>query len=90
MTTHDFDRYCDIVPHEEPTYHEQLLLMEAMESERDDALRQQGAIAVLQILSTTLSELVLSDHVTGDYFFGMHDALRIVRNNLDIMKGGVA
>ena len=90
MTTHEFDKHCDIVPYEEPTYHEQLLMMEAMEMEREDALRQQGAITALQKLSTILSALIVRDSVEGDYFFGMHDALKIVQHNIDIMKGGVA
>jgi hypothetical protein len=91
MTTHEHDAYCDAVRQDsEPDYHEQLIVMQEMEAAHENVLRQQGAVAALQNLSLTLSALILRDSVKGDYFFGMHDALEIVRNNLDAVKGGVA
>jgi hypothetical protein len=89
MTTHEFDTLCDTLPLQEPPYHEQLIVMQEMETERMATLRQEGAVAALQNFSLTLSAFILRDSVKGDYFFGMHDALEIVRSNLDAMKGGV-
>ena len=82
MTTHEFDAHFDRQPLEDPPYHEQIAVMHA-------ALKQQGAIDALQSLTITLSALCLREDVRGDYYFGMHDALEVVRGNLDIMKGGV-
>jgi hypothetical protein len=62
--------------------------MQEFEETRETALKQQGAIEALQNLSLTLSVLILRDHVKGDYLFGMHDALEVVRGKLCIAKGG--
>ena len=90
MTTHEFDAHCDRLPHPDPPYHEQLLVMQEFEESRHAALKQQGAIEALQSLSVTLSMLILRDDVKGDYLFGLHDALEVTKRNLAVMKGGVA
>jgi len=90
MTTHDFDTYNDGLPHQEPPYHEQLLVMQEMEEAYESTLKRQGAIEALQNLTVTLSALILRDSVHGDYFFGLHDALAVVKSNLDVVKGGAA
>ena len=86
---HEFDSYCDTVALEEPDYHEQMTVMEEFECTREAALKQQGAIDVLQSLTAILSTLCLREDVHGDYFFGIHDALEVVRGNLDVVRGGV-
>jgi hypothetical protein len=90
MTTHEFDAYFDMQPLEDPPYHEQVLMMEEFERTREATLKQQGAIDALQSLSITLSKLCLREDVEGGYFFGLHDALQVVKGNLDVMRGGVA
>ena len=90
MSSHEFDTWLDLQPLEEPSYYEQLLLMQEVEEVHDTKLRQQGAITALQNLMITLSVLILRDDVQGDYLFGLHHALEIARGKLDIMRGGVA
>ena len=87
---HEYDSHCDTVALEEPDYHEQLLMVQEFEEYREAALKQQGAIDALQNLTITLSALCLREDVDGAYYFGMHDALAVVRGNLDVVKGGVA
>jgi len=89
MTSHEFDAYLDMQPLEDPPYHEQIAVMHELERTRESALKQQGAIDALQSLTITLSALCLRESVKGDYFFGLHEALEVVRSNLGIMKGGV-
>jgi hypothetical protein len=91
MTTHEFDTYLDVqsAEHFDPPYHEQLLMMQEFEESRNNALKNQGAIDALQNLTVTLSALCLREDVKGDYYFGMHDALEIVKGNLDVVRGGV-
>ena len=89
MKSHEFDAYLDTQPLEDPPYHEQIALMHEWERARESTLKQQGAIEALQNLSITLSALCLREDVRGDYYFGMHEALEVVRNNLVIVKGGV-
>jgi hypothetical protein len=88
MTTHDFDAYCDTLPLEEPPYHEQMLFLQEVEEAHEAALKQQGAIEALQNLMVTLSVLMLLDGTKGDYFFGLHDALDVIKRNLGAVKGG--
>jgi len=97
--THEVDAYCDAQVGNTKDWIEQddsLLLMEQerdfyeMEAKREATLKQQGAIEVLENLRTTLSQLCLRDDVRGQYFFGLHDALEIVKSNLGTMKGGIA
>jgi hypothetical protein len=90
MTSHEFDTHCDTLPYQEPDYHEQAIVMQEMEVVHDNALRQQGAIEALQNLSITLSKLILRDSVEGEYLFGLHTALEVVKHRLDIARGGVA
>ena len=90
MKSHEFDAYCGTLPHQDPPYHEQLLVMQEFEESRNAALKQQGAIEALQNLSVTLSMLILRDDVKGDYLFGLHDALEVTKSNLAVVKGGVA
>jgi hypothetical protein len=89
---HEYDAYLDMQPdeHFEPDYHEQIAVMHEFECTREATLKQQGAIDALQNLTITLSALCLREDVKGDYFFGMHDALEVVKGNLDGMRGGVA
>ena len=89
MSSHEFDAYCDSVALDDPPYHEQIAIMHELESTRETALKQQGAIDALQSLTITLSALCLREDVDGDYFFGIHDALQVVKSRLGIMKGGV-
>jgi len=89
MISHEFDAYLDTQPPQAPPYHEQIAVMHELEMARESALKQQGAIDALQRLTVTLSMLCLREDVKGDYYFGMHDALEVVRGNLGIMKGGV-
>ena len=89
MTSHEWDVYLDTQPLEDPPYHEQIAMMHEVELTRETALKQQGAIDALQGLTITLSALCLRKDVKGDYFFGMHDALEVVRSNLGMMRGGV-
>jgi len=89
MTTHEFDAYCDTQDIIEPDYHEQLLMMQEFEESRNNTLKQQGAIDALQSLTITLSALCLREDVKGDYFFGIRDALEVVRSDLGIRRGGV-
>jgi hypothetical protein len=90
-TTHQFDAYCDAVGQDcEPDHHEQLSVMQEMEAVHENALKQQGAVDALQNLSITLSKLILRDSVEGEYLFGLHTALEVVKNRLDIARGGVA
>ena len=63
--------------------------MQEFERAREATLKQLGALEALQNLSITLSALCLREDVRGDYYFGMHEALEVVRNNLVMMKGGV-
>ena len=86
---HEFDTWLDMQDIEDPPYHEQLLLMQQFEETREKELKQQGAIDALHNLTVTLSALCLRDDVKGEYFFGMHDALEVVRGSLDVMRGGV-
>jgi hypothetical protein len=84
MTTHEFDAYCDTQDIIEPDYHEQIIVLQEFEMTREDNLRRLGAIDALQSLAITLSALCLRDDVKGDYYFGMHDALEVVRCDLDL------
>ena len=88
MTTHDFDAYCDTLPDQEPPYHEQLAVMQEIEKAHEAALKRQGAIEALQNLTVTLSTLILRESVESGYFFGLHDALEVIKRNLDVVKGG--
>ena len=88
-STHEFDAYLDTQPLEEPPYHEQLLIMQQFEEAHKSELKRQGAIDALHSLSLTLSLIILRDDVRGDYLFGLHDALEVVKSNLDVAKGGV-
>jgi hypothetical protein len=90
MTSHEFDAYCDSQDFAEPDYHEQVAVMHEFELDREATLKQLGAIDALENLTITLSALCLRDDVKGDYYFGMHTALELVRGNLDIAKGGIA
>ena len=92
MSSHEFDAYLDMQPleHFDPPYHEQLTVMHEFECTREDTLRQEGAIDALRSLTITLSALCLREDVHGDYFFGLHAALEVIRNNLDVARGGVA
>ena len=87
---HDFNAFLDTQDLRDPPYHEQLLAIHEFELDREATLKQQGAIDALQSLTVTLSTLCLRDDVKGDYYFGMHTALELVRGNLDIAKGGIA
>ena len=89
MSSHEFDAYCDTVALDDPPYHEQIAIMHELESIRETALKQQGAIDALQSLTITLSALCLREDVDGDYLFGIHDALQVVKGRLGIMQGGV-
>ena len=89
MVSHEFDAYLDTQPLEDPPYHEQIALMHEWERTREDSLKQQGAIDALQGLTITLSALCLRKDVKGDYFFGLHEALEVVRGRLGMVKGGV-
>ena len=84
-TTLEFDACCDT-----QDYHEQIAVMHEFELDREAKLKQLGAIDALENLTITLSALCLRDDVKGDYYFGMHTALELVRGNLDIAKGGIA
>ena len=86
MTTHEFDAYCDSQPFEEPPYHEQLIAMQEMEEMHEAALKQQGAVEALQNLMLILSALILREGVNGDYFFGLRDALEVIRGNLAVVQ----
>ena len=86
---HEFGTWLDMQDIEEPSYHEQLAVMEEFERTREATLKQQGAIDALHNLTVTLSALCLREDVKGEYFFGMHDALEVIRSNLDVMRGGV-
>ena len=90
MSSHEFDAWLETQPLEEPDYYEQMTVMHEFECSREDVLKQQGAIDVLQSLTVTLSTLCLREDVHGDYFFGLHTALEVIRNNLDVARGGVA
>ena len=81
--------YPFILSLEDPSLHEQIAVMHEFAFDRESVLKQQGAKEALQNLTVTLSALCLQESVKGDYFFGMHDALEVVRSNLDIVKGGV-
>ena len=89
MTSHEWDASLDTQPLEDPPYHEQIAMMHELEKTRENALKQQGAIDTLQGLTITLSALCLRTDVKGDYFFGLYEALEVVRGNLDVVKGGV-
>jgi len=89
MTSHEWDASLETQPLEDPPYHEQIAMMHELERARESALKQQGAIDALQGLTITLSALCLRKDVKGDYFFGLHEALEVVRGNLDVVKGGV-
>ena len=89
MSSHEFDAYLDMQSIDDPPYHEQIAIMHELESIRETALKQQGAIDALQSLTVTLSALCLREDVDGDYLFGIHDALQVVKSRLGIMKGGV-
>ena len=88
MTSHEFDAYCGSQEFAEP-YHEQIAVMHEVELDREESFRQQGAKEALQRLTVTLSALCLREDVVGDYYFGLHTALEVVRGNLGMMKGGV-
>ena len=90
MSSHEFDAWLETQPLPEPTYDEQVLLAQEIEEAHDAELKQQGAVDALQNLSITLSVLCLRDEAKGDYYFGLHDALEVVRRNLDITRGGIA
>jgi hypothetical protein len=60
--------------------------MQEMEEMHEATLKQQGAIEVLQNLMLTLSLLILREGVQSDYFFGLHDALEVVRGNLAVVQ----
>ena len=89
MSTHEFDAYFDMQDIIEPDYHEQIAVMHEFEMTRETALKQQGAIDALHNLTVTLSVLCLRDDVQGAYYFGMHEALEVVKSNLDVVRGGV-
>ena len=89
MTSHEWDASLDTQPLEDPPYHEQIAMMHELEKTRETALKQQGAKEALQSLTITLSALCLRKDVKGDYFFGLHEALELVRGNLYVVKGGV-
>ena len=93
MTTHEFDDYCDT---QDRSMDDSFLLVEQerdyteMEMEREAAWKRHGAVEALQNLTLTLSTLILRENVSGDYFFGLHDALEVIKSNLGAVKGGVA
>ena len=89
MTSHEVVAYFDMQPLKDPPYHEQIAMMHEVEMTRENALKQQGAREALQSLTVTLSALCLRTDVKGDHFFGLHEALEVVRGNLDVMKGGI-
>ena len=92
MTTkHEHCAWLDMQPdeHFEPPYHEQLIAVQEMEEAHDAELRRQGAIDALRNLTITLGTLCLQEDVKGDYYFGLHDALEVVRCDLDLTRGGV-
>ena len=90
MSSHEFDTWLETQPLQEPPYHEQMLVMHEMEEAHETNLKRLGAIEALYDLKMTLTMLCLRDDVQGDYYFGMHDALEVVRGNLDVVRGGVA
>ena len=57
MTSHEFDAYLDMQPleHFDPAYHEQLTVMHEFELDRDESVRQQGAIDALKQLRNRLA-----------------------------------
>ena len=55
MSTHEFDAYCENQDFAEPDYHEQLLALHEFEENREDALKEQGAIDALEGLRTRLA-----------------------------------
>jgi hypothetical protein len=65
-------------------------VLQEWQDAHETTLKQQGAVDALQSLTRTLTALILRDDIEGNYFFGMHDALEVVKRKLDIMQGGVA
>ena len=55
MSTHEFDAYLDMQDIIEPDYHEQVAVMHEFEENREDALKEQGAIDALEGLRTRLA-----------------------------------
>jgi hypothetical protein len=87
--TLEYDAYLDMQPddHFDPPYHEQLAVMQELEMTRETALKQEGASTLLKDITATLTLLSLRDDVQGDYFWGIHTALELIRS---VAKGGVA
>jgi len=54
MTSHEFDAYCDSQEFAEP-YHEQIAVMHEVELDREESVRQQGAIDALKQLRNRLA-----------------------------------
>ena len=92
MTSHEFDAHCD--SQDWTPQDDSLLFIEQerdfyeMEAEKESALKRLGAIEALQSLTVTLSQLILRDGVEGDYFFGLNDALQVIKSNLSVERGG--
>ena len=95
MTTHEFDAYLDMQPieHFDPSYHEQLLVMQEFEETREASLKQQGAKEALGELKHYLLLCAIDDRCR-DEFFGLKwsiDAINRRLSNFEITpEGGIA
>jgi hypothetical protein len=91
MTTHEFDVYCDTLQHQEPPYHEQLLVMQEFERARDAALKQQGAKKALTELNRYLMYSAIQDGM-GDTLMGLKWAIDAIDRQVATLvpEGGVA
>jgi hypothetical protein len=91
MTTHEFDAYCDTLPHHEPPYHEQLLVMQEFEWTRDVALKQQGTKEALTELNRYLMYSEIQDGM-GDTLMGLKWAIDAIDRQVAklVPEGGVA
>ena len=58
MTSHEFDAFLDTQDLQAPPYHEQIAVMYEVELDREESVRQQGAIDALKQLRNRLAFFV--------------------------------
>jgi hypothetical protein len=64
-TTHEFDEYLETQPMDVPPFHEQMLMFEEIEADRQEKLRKEGARAALSELKDYLCNAGVNGKVEG-------------------------
>ena len=74
---HEFNAYLDMQDIEEPSYHEQLAVMQELELDREESRKEQGAIDALVTLRSRLMFFLnaYKEHYRKDDSVGNYSAL---------------